>query len=89
MAEDEGERAEARATPTPTARMEFVDSLPGGRRVYPVETDGEIVWLVLRGEMNEALMNEFNEYFALITNSGLWSQNWGGPGGPPQRTDVL
>lgn len=87
MAQDEDESAEARATPT--ARMEFVDSLPGGRRVYPVETDGQIVWLVLRGEMNEALMAEINEYFALITNSGLWSQNWGGRSGPPQRTDIL
>jgi hypothetical protein len=83
---DAGEPEETRARPaTPTARMEFVDSLPGGRFVLPVETDGEIVWLVLRGQMTEQLFGEINEYLALITGNGLWSQNWGASTeSPPQ-----
>lgn len=81
---EDAEEAGARPA-TPTARFMLVDSLPGGRYVFPVETDGEIVWLVLRGQMTEQLLGEINEYLALITGNALWSQNWGAPtGSPPQ-----
>lgn len=81
---EDAEEAEARPA-TPTARFEFVDSLPGGRYVFPVETDGEIVWLVLRGQMTEQLLGELNTYFALITRAQLWTQNWDGLAGKPPQ----
>lgn len=87
MADAEDEEAGARPAPpaTPTAHFEFVDALPGGRLVFPVETDGEIVWLVLRGHATEQLLAEINEYLTLITSNRLWSQNWGGSKkSPPQ-----
>lgn len=59
-----------------TAHIELVDDLPGGRTVYPVEIEGELVWLVLRGEMSEQLHREMNEYLTFITGQRLWLQNW-------------
>ncbi|WP_433406906.1 hypothetical protein [Streptomyces sp. CA-146814] len=62
-----------------TARIELVDYLPGGRTVYPVEIEGELVWLVLRSEMTEKLHREMNEYLGYITENRLWMQNWAEP----------
>ncbi|MFH9692678.1 hypothetical protein [Streptomyces globisporus] len=64
---------------TATARIELVDYLPGERTVYPVEIEGELVWLVLRGEMTDTLCGEMNEYLDFITGRRLWTQNWAEP----------
>ncbi|MFJ3085033.1 hypothetical protein [Streptomyces sp. NPDC086838] len=66
-------------THTATAHIEVVDYLPGDRTVYPVEIEGELVWLVLRGEMTDRLRDEFNEYLEFITASRMWLQNWADP----------
>lgn len=72
-----------------TAHIELVDHLPGGRTVYPVEIEGELVWLVLRGEMSDKACSEMNEYLAFITGQGLWLQNWDTPApGPTQLRRV-
>lgn len=70
---------------TATARFELVDYLPGGRLVFPVERDGEIVWLVLRSEMSEALCANINEYLDYLTRNRSWEQNWGGAAGEPPQ----
>ncbi|MFC8859288.1 hypothetical protein [[Kitasatospora] papulosa] len=67
-----------------TARIELVDYLPGGRAIYPVEIQGELVWLILRGEMSDRLHAEMNEYLDFITGRGLWLQNWDVAPGPTQ-----
>lgn len=72
-----------------TARFEVVDRLPGGRLVYPVEKEGEIVWLVVRNEMSDALCEGINEYLENITRTRRWTQNWAGPAEePPQLRDA-
>ncbi|MGW1437264.1 hypothetical protein ACWD7M_18675 [Streptomyces griseus] len=68
--------------------IEIVDYLPGGRAVYPVEIEGELVWLVLRGEMTERLQGEMNEYLDYITEHRLWSQNWTEPESRAQLRSV-
>lgn len=68
-----------------TAHIELVDELPGGRSVYPVEIEGELVWLILRGEMTDKLCGEMNEYLEFITGHQLWLQNWTGPAPRPAQ----
>ena len=68
-----------------TARIELVDYLPGGRTVYPVEIEGELVWLILRSEMSERLCEEMNEYLLHITSRREWLQNWADPTQGPAR----
>ncbi|MEU0002563.1 hypothetical protein ABZ069_37280 [Streptomyces microflavus] len=71
--------SDADETGRATAHIELVDYLPAGRAVYPVEIEGELVWLVLRSEMTEKLHGEMNEYLSYITEHRLWSQNWTEP----------
>lgn len=68
-----------------TAHIELVDYLPGDRTVYPVEIEGELCWLVLRGEMSDRLCGEMNEYLTHITGCGMWRQNWADPTPGPAR----
>lgn len=66
-----------------TVRYEFVPSLPGGRAVFPVERDGELVFLVSLGEMTAKCRSELNEYAHHLTQTRQWNQNWGGSTGEP------
>lgn len=68
-----------------TVHIELVDYLPGGRVVYPVEIQGELVWLVLRTEMTDRLRAEMNEYLEFITGQRMWLQNWAEPAPSPVR----
>ncbi|MFG3140801.1 hypothetical protein ACGFZA_31920 [Streptomyces sp. NPDC048211] len=71
-----------------TAHIELVDYLPGGRTVYPVEIEGELCWLVLRGEMSDRAVAEMNEYLVHITGQRLWEQKWADPEGPARLRRV-
>lgn len=66
--------------------MEMVDSLPGGRSVYPAEKQGRFIWLVAKGAMTEQCFNEMRGYLNYIVDNGLWSQNW--DGNPPAQPAV-
>lgn len=77
--------AETADAPSATARVEIVDDLPGERTVFPVEVEGELIWLVRRGQMSEELCDELNGYLTGITDRGLWVQRWGGPAGDPPQ----
>lgn len=68
-----------------TAHIELVDYLPGDRVVYPVEIEGELVWLVLSGEMSDRLYEQMNEYLEFITARRQWVQNWADPMPGPAR----
>ncbi|QDQ09354.1 hypothetical protein [Streptomyces spectabilis] len=61
--------------------MEFVDQLPGGRVVIPVESRGRFTWLVARGHVSEQARREFVQELQHIVGRGLWRQNW------PAETD--
>ncbi|MFE1770289.1 hypothetical protein [Streptomyces sp. NPDC059008] len=64
--------------------IKFVDELPGGRQVLPLERDGELRWLVLRGAMTEEARDEFAVCFRYLTENRHWVQQWKGRGIPPQ-----
>ena len=75
----------AKSTRPPTVRYEFVPTLPGGRAVFPVERDGELIFLICLGEMTDKCIGELNEYADDLTTTGRWTQNWGGaPLSPPR-----
>lgn len=79
MADAEGEdKQEEAGGERPAARFEIRDELPGGRLVYPLIVDGEMVWLVLKGHMTEELCASVNEYLRHIVDSGMWDQQDGG-----------
>ncbi|MFE6689616.1 hypothetical protein ACFVFQ_24450 [Streptomyces sp. NPDC057743] len=63
----------------------FVDELPGGRQVLPVECEGELVWFFARGAMTEEARDEMALYFRHLTDEGHWVQQWDGKRVPPQR----
>ncbi|MCX5201095.1 hypothetical protein OG897_06410 [Streptomyces sp. NBC_00237] len=66
-------------------RIELVDYLPGGRACYPVEIEGELVWLILATEMTERLRAEMVEYLKFLADQQFWTQNWDGPAGEPPQ----
>ncbi|MFD0419670.1 hypothetical protein [Streptomyces sp. NPDC127108] len=79
MADDKAQRCDEAGEPgEPRAEfdMEFVDWLPGGRAVVPVESQGRFTWLVVRGHMTEQARREFVRELQHIVGRGLWRQNW-------------
>jgi hypothetical protein len=62
----------------PEFGMEMVDSLPGGRSIYPAEQQGRFVWLVAEGAMTKKCFEEMQEYIRYIVENRLWVQNWDG-----------
>jgi hypothetical protein len=66
-------------------RIELVDYLPGGRACYPVEIEGELVWLILATDMTEKLRAEMIEYLTFLGGQQFWTQHWGGPAGEPPQ----
>ncbi|MEV8396343.1 hypothetical protein [Streptomyces niveus] len=66
-----------------TVRYEFVPSLPGGRAIFPIEREGELIFLVCLGEMSAKCRTELNEYAGHLTKTRQWDQNWGGSSGEP------
>ena len=59
--------------------MEFVDSLPGGKVVIPVERKGKFVWLTVKGHVSPQARQEMIASLNHIVRSGLWTQNWQPP----------
>lgn len=59
--------------------IQFVDSLPGGRAVMPVERDGKFAWLAVRGHISRQAAREMVADLTYIISSGLWLQNWPTP----------
>ncbi|MEU8886681.1 hypothetical protein [Streptomyces sp. NPDC048442] len=66
-------------------RIELVAYLPGGRACYPVEIEGELVWLILATEMTERLRAEMVEYLRFLSDEKVWTQHWDGPAGEPPQ----
>ncbi|MFH9368115.1 hypothetical protein ACH4K8_20835 [Streptomyces anulatus] len=54
------------------ARIMLSDLVPDGRTMVEVVSDRETVICVRRGEMSEALVEEWNEHLAHATRSGCW-----------------
>jgi hypothetical protein len=59
--------------------IEYVDSLPGGRVVMPVERDGAFGWLVVEGHVSRQAGAEMVADLGHIIHTGLWRQNWQPP----------
>lgn len=81
---DENGRAEDAEPVQPPApqfeiEMHFVDSLPGGRAVMPVEEQGRFGWLVVQGHVTPQARSEMLSDLRHIVQSGLWRQDWQPP----------
>lgn len=75
-------QAEATNQPTPEhpqVAMEYVDSLPHGRVVMPVEREGSFTWLIVRGHISPQARTEMLANLRHIVGSGLWRQDWQPP----------
>ncbi|MET9729750.1 hypothetical protein ABZZ79_03485 [Streptomyces sp. NPDC006458] len=59
--------------------MEYVDHLPGGRVVMPIEREGHFAWLIVRGHISPQARAEMLGDLRHIVRSGLWEQNWQPP----------
>lgn len=59
--------------------MHFVDSLPGGRVVMPVEEKGRFGWLVVQGHVTPQARSEMLSDLRHMVRSGLWRQDWQPP----------
>ncbi|EPH43052.1 hypothetical protein STRAU_3880 [Streptomyces aurantiacus JA 4570] len=84
MADDDAQRCDEPgelSEPRAEFDMEFVDWLPGGRAVIPVESQGRFTWLVVRGHVSEQARQEFVRELQHIVGRGLWRQDW--PAGAP------
>jgi len=80
--EPEGSHADSdddQAPQRPDVAMEYVDRLPGGRVVMPVEREGAFTWLVVRGHISPQARSEMLTDLRHIVGSGLWTQNWEPP----------
>lgn len=77
---DEQTPPENTQEPVPLAvDMRFVDELPGGRAVMPVEHEGGFVWLVVKGHVSPQARGEMVDDLNHIVRSGLWRQDWRPP----------
>ncbi|GGR90205.1 hypothetical protein GCM10010252_31340 [Streptomyces aureoverticillatus] len=79
MADDDAQRCDepgGLSEPWAEFDMEFVDWLPGGRAVIPVESQGRFTWLVVRGHVSEQARQEFVREIQHIVGRGLWRQEW-------------
>ncbi|MFD9905403.1 hypothetical protein [Streptomyces sp. NPDC059063] len=85
MTDDDAQRCDEPGEPSESGEfsepravfdMEFVDWLPGGRAVVPVESQGRFTWLVVRGHVSEQARREFVREIQHIVGRGLWRQNW-------------
>lgn len=63
----------------------LTDLVPEGRTMVEIVSDNETVICVRRGEMSEALVEEWNDHLAHATRSGCWlrAENDERPGGRP------
>ncbi|WP_406157674.1 hypothetical protein [Streptomyces canus] len=59
--------------------MEYVEALPGGRAVMPIEREGRFVWLVVEGHVSPQARTEMIKDLNHIIRCGLWVQNWQPP----------
>jgi hypothetical protein len=66
----------------PEVDIEFVDRLPGGRVVMPVEQKNRFVWLVVHGHMSPQAREDMVSALQRIVGNRLWEQNWQ----PPQAS---
>ncbi len=78
MADDDAP-LEERTQPDLEIDIQFVDSLPGGRAVMPLERKGKFVWLAVRGHVSPQARDEMTADLTHILRSGLWQQNWQPP----------
>lgn len=71
-----------------SVRVEFAPdgTMPDGRAVVPVEREGEMIWVVRKGEMSETARTEINHALQHIAHSGLWTQRWEDPQGETRST---
>jgi len=76
-----GDRSDPTAPPDKPMEVEihFVDSLPGGRAVMPVERDGKFAWLAVHGAISPQAAGEMVADLNYIISTGLWRQNWQPP----------
>ncbi|MFF4943689.1 hypothetical protein [Streptomyces rubiginosohelvolus] len=67
------------------ARIMLTDLVPEGRTMVEIVSDDETVICVRRGEMSEALVEEWNDHLAHATRSGCWlrAETDERPGGRP------
>jgi hypothetical protein len=65
--------------PQMDVHIQFVNSLPGGRAVMPVEEAGKFIWLVVHGHISPQAASEMETDLSHIIRSGLWRQNWQPP----------
>ncbi|MFI1723872.1 hypothetical protein [Streptomyces sp. NPDC020489] len=63
----------------PGIEMEYVDHLPGGKVVMPVEREGSFTWLIVHGHLSPQARHEMLQDLRQIVGSGLWTQNWQPP----------
>jgi hypothetical protein len=66
-------------TRVPRVDMEYVDSLPGGRVILPLEADGDLMWLVVRGHVSPQARREFLRVARHMVQHGLWQPRWQPP----------
>lgn len=59
-------------TKSAQARIMLTDLVPEGRTMVEVVRGNETVICVRRGEMSEALVEEWNDHLAHATRSGCW-----------------
>jgi len=59
--------------------LEFVDALPGGRSMMPIEREGKFVWLAVHGEIKPRAAQEMVDDLNYMVRTGLWQQAWHPP----------
>lgn len=79
--EDKGapKRSSAEPEDPSPVDMEFVRALPGGKVMMPIERDGRLIWLVVKGHVTPQARTEFLADVNHMVRSGLWRQNWQPP----------
>lgn len=75
----QADNGDSQAPQQPDVAIEYVDSLPGGRVVLPLEDEGTFTWLVVRGHISPQARTEMLNDLRHIVRSGLWTQNWETP----------
>ncbi|MEW2567699.1 hypothetical protein [Streptomyces sp. NPDC047070] len=77
-AEESGSQAEhgEGTAGLPTVDIEYVDSLPGGRKAMLLEGEGRSAWVFVRGHVSPEAGSDMLADMRHAVSSGLWRQNW-------------
>ncbi|MGW6210998.1 hypothetical protein [Streptomyces sp. NPDC055109] len=80
-ADGNGDRPDPMTPPSAPMEVEihFVDSLPGGRVIMPVEREGKFAWLAVRGHISRQAAREMVADLNYIIKLRLWRQDWEPP----------